>query len=95
MICTKEDGELVTINTMKYASRVINYILKIPFNFHCLRHTHATTLIENGDDVKAVQERLGHSRIETTYNTYVHNTKKMSANSVEIFEKAVNQNKSP
>lgn len=94
MVCTKEDGELVTINTLKYASRVINYTLKIPFNFHCLRHTHATTLIENGDDIKSVQARLGHSKIETTYNTYVHHTEKMGNNSVEIFEKAVNQNKS-
>ena len=94
MVCTKEDGELVTINTLKYASRVINYTLKIPFNFHCLRHTHATMLIENGDMAVSVQARLGHSRIETTYNTYVHHTKKMSENSVEIFEKAANQNKS-
>lgn len=93
-VCTKEDGEPVTINTLKYASRVINYILKIPFNFHCLRHTHATILIENGAEITTVQARLGHSRIETTYNTYVHPTQKMHSDSVEIFENAVNQNKS-
>ena len=94
MVCTKEDGEIVTPNSFKYASKVINYGLGITFNYHSLRHTHATTLIENGAEIKDVQVRLGHANIETTYNTYVHHTEKMSNNSVEIFEKAVNQNKS-
>lgn len=94
MVCTKEDGEIVTPNSFKYASKVINYGLGITFNYHSLRHTHATTLIENGAEIKDVQVRLGHANIETTYNTYVHHTEKMSNNSVEIFENAVNQNKS-
>ena len=94
MVCTKKNGEFLTTNAFKYASRVINYNLGITFNYHSLRHTHATTLIENGAEIKDVQVRLGHANIETTYNTYVHHTEKMSHNSVEIFENAVNQNKS-
>lgn len=94
MVCTKEDGEFITPNSFKYASKVINYELGINFNYHSLRHTHATILIENGAEIKDVQLRLGHANIETTYNTYVHHTEKMSNNSVEIFENAVNQNKS-
>ena len=93
MVCTKEDGEIITPNSFKYASKVINYGLGITFNYHSLRHTHAT-IIENGAEIKDVQIRLGHANIETTYNTYVHHTEKMSNNSVEIFENAVNQNKS-
>ncbi|MCH7322168.1 tyrosine-type recombinase/integrase [Solibacillus sp. MA9] len=27
------------------------------FNYHSLRHTHATTLIENGTPIKTVQKR--------------------------------------
>lgn len=95
MVCTRENGEIVTPNTFKYASKVIHYELGISnFCYHALRHLHATTLIENGAEIKDVQMRLGHSDIETTYNAYVHHTKQMEHNSVEIFENAVNQNKS-
>lgn len=34
---------------------------------HVLRHTHATQLLGDGEDPEAVRERLGHTRIETTY----------------------------
>lgn len=41
-------------------------------NFHCLRHTFATRLVESGADYKSVSEILGHSSIHTTLNMYVH-----------------------
>jgi len=41
-------------------------------NFHSLRHAFATRCIENGADIKAVSELLGHSTINTTLNMYVH-----------------------
>jgi integrase len=53
---------------------VIHYELGITFNFHSLRHTHATTLIKNGAKIKDVQERLGHANTETTLDTYTHST---------------------
>lgn len=88
-ICTTESGSLVTTDTLKYCSRIINYELGIPFNFHSLRHTHATMLIENGAVMKDVQTRLGHSKITTTMDTYIHATEKMSTNTVDIFEEKI------
>lgn len=40
--------------------------------FHDLRHTHATHLLEQNIHPKIVSERLGHSTIALTMNTYSH-----------------------
>ncbi len=40
--------------------------------FHDLRHTNATLLLEAGVPVKVVSERLGHSGIGITLDTYSH-----------------------
>ncbi|MEQ2948376.1 tyrosine-type recombinase/integrase [Mediterraneibacter faecis] len=48
---------------------------------------YAKTIIASGADVKNVQTRLGHTNIETTLQTYVHDTEKMAERSVDLFEK--------
>ena len=40
--------------------------------FHDLRHTAASILIANGEQMKVVSERLGHSSIAITYDRYGH-----------------------
>lgn len=82
----KENGEYHGSDTVRYASKVINYELSIDFNFHALRHTHATMLIEAGVPVKAVSDRLGHGNVRTTLETYVHVTEKMRNDVVDKFE---------
>nr|WP_300304597.1 site-specific integrase [uncultured Anaerostipes sp.] len=42
------------------------------YTFHCLRHTFATRCVENGFDVKALSEILGHANVSTTLQRYVH-----------------------
>ena len=46
---------------------------KIGINVHAhlLRHTHATIYYQTTKDIKQVQERLGHSQIQTTMNMYL------------------------
>ena len=86
LIMRKENGQYSSTDSFKYAARVIHYDLGIKFNFHSLRHTHATKLIESGVSPKAVQARLGHEHIQTTLQTYTHNTEAMEQSAVDTFE---------
>lgn len=89
-VCTKENGQQVTIHTMDTIVRQIREALNNDFHFHCLRHTHATLLLENGANIKDIQNRLGHSQLSTTMDTYSHVTDKMKNETVDIFERITN-----
>ena len=46
---------------------------KIPWiKFHALRHTTASIMIEQGENIKYIQSQLGHSSPTVTLNVYAH-----------------------
>ena len=53
--------------------------------FHSLRHTSATLLLINGNDIKSVGQRLGHTQIKTT-NRYVHAVAAADKKAANTFE---------
>lgn len=52
--------------------------------FHDLRHTHATELLKAGINPKIVSERLGHSDIKLTLDTYSHVIPTLQKEAAEI-----------
>ncbi|MDL2238266.1 site-specific integrase [Christensenellaceae bacterium OttesenSCG-928-K19] len=54
--------------------------------FHDLRHTYAVASLQSGDDVKTVQENLGHHTAAFTLDTYAHVTEKMKQESAQRFQ---------
>lgn len=45
--------------------------------FHDLRHSYAVAALRSGDDIKTVQENLGHHTAAFTLDTYAHVTEQM------------------
>lgn len=72
VVATKS-GTIVLPTNIARAYRLISNKLEIKhIRFHNLRHTHASLLFKQNVHPKIVQERLGHSSIETTLGTYSH-----------------------
>lgn len=66
------DPSYVTKNFGRIIRRVSKE-LDIPvISFHDLRHTHATLLLKAGVNPKVVAERLGHTTVSMTLDTYSH-----------------------
>ena len=84
MVNTRLDGTYVQERTMCHTTRMVKKELDYPkFDFHSLRHTHATELSEAGVNIKEIQRRLGHSTMDVTSKRYLHATKAMEDESIE------------
>lgn len=54
--------------------------------FHDLRHSYAVAALKSGDDIKTVQENLGHATAAFTLDIYGHVTEQMKRESAERME---------
>lgn len=80
-IFTQDNGSMMSYSTPYHALQDIidrynidraevEKLPKIPF--HGLRHTNATLMISDHEDLKTISARLGHAETSTTLNIYAH-----------------------
>lgn len=73
LVFTHEDGKpLHPDSVTKRFARLVARAGLPTITVHGLRHTHATALLRALTHPKVVQERLGHSSIQVTLDTYSH-----------------------
>jgi integrase len=71
LFCTRS-GKLLEPHNVRKVFRKCLTAARLPGHFtpHCLRHTFASVLLQEGESVQYVQEQLGHSSITLTADTY-------------------------
>lgn len=73
LVCVGVHGEPASY--YKCSQNFRNYVFNLygsGYHFHSIRHTHATILLENGEELEAVSKRLGHTDITITATIYSH-----------------------
>ena len=95
LIFSNENGKPMSALNM-YNKKFLPTVKKAKLNkirFHDLRHTYASLLIDQGENIKYVQNQMGHASIKVTLDTYGHLMKdvnKEAANKLgnAIFQKS-------
>jgi integrase len=89
-VVAQTDGSPVQPNTLTH-----NWVQEwaktgLPrIRFHDMRHTHATHLLASGVHPKVASERLGHSKVGLTLDTYSHVLPNMQAEAAALVDDAL------
>lgn len=93
LVFTTELGRYLSNQTVYLAfKKVVKSLGMDKVRFHDLRHTFAVNSLKAGDDIKTVQENLGHHTAAFTLDVYAHVTsgmKRDSANRMEAYLRRV------
>ncbi|MGT8956992.1 tyrosine-type recombinase/integrase [Bacillus cereus] len=86
VMCTPFGTPINPANVRRSLNALIQKAAVPKIRFHDLRHTHATLLLAKGVNVKVISERLGHSNIKITLDTYSHVLPTMQEDAVNKIE---------
>ncbi len=83
----QKDGSPIKPDSMTQKWQRFLKTHKLPkIRLHDLRHSNATALIQAGVNPRVVQQRLGHSDVNITLNTYTHVLPEMDVEAAEKLE---------
>lgn len=85
LVFTREDGTALHPQSLSRSfTRAAQRAEVAPIRFHDLRHTYASLALQGGVHPKVVSERLGHSSIAITLDTYSHVIPAMQADAADV-----------
>ena len=91
LVFTNELGGHLTQNyTYRHFKKIVSNIGIPDARLHDLRHTFAVSSLQSGNDVKTVQEALGHHTAAFTLDVYGHVTEEMRKASADRLETFIN-----
>lgn len=92
LVFSQFNGKPLRPNTITraWAMLVARAGLKV-IRLHDARHTHASLMLKQGIHPKIVQERLGHTSIQITLDTYSHVVPGLQQAAAERFDKLLNR----
>ncbi len=89
-VFTNAIGEHLSPHTVYHEfKRLVEAIGRPDTRFHDLRHSYAVAAIQSGDDIKTVQNNLGHATASFTLDVYGHVTDEMQKASAARMEKFI------
>ena len=90
LVCAQNDGRPLSLDNFSKAFVEILGKAGLPrIRLHDLRHTHATILLSQNVHPKIVSERLGHSTVGITLDTYSHMLPGLQEEAARKFEAAL------
>lgn len=95
IFCTEVGKPLETSSLIRKFYQLVTDSKIEKANFHALRHTYATRLLEENVHPKVVQEILGHKDITTTLNIYSHVLPEVKTAVASLIDKQLEKIKIP
>ena len=85
MFTNEQNGLLQQTIPRRWLLKIIDKY-NLPYaHVHSFRHVHCSLLFEADASVKEVQERLGHTDVQTTLNIYTHLSKSAKNETINKF----------
>ena len=87
LVFTTPEGRTISQTSLRYHFKKVVEAIGVPScRVHDLRHTFAVLSLQNGDDIKTVQDNLGHATAAFTLDVYGHVSEKMKEDSAARME---------
>ena len=89
MVFSNPTGGYLSYRTVYDCFKRITRQLGLEVRFHELRHAYVSLALQGGDDIKTVQENLGHATPEFTMKVYAYVNQTMQKNSAARMENTI------